>query len=101
MLIVKDLVTHLLFHVDAEAFESDPSQKPGVNVRKDQVHAMIAPFRNRNTEVTRAEYLDLLRGRAKDELLDEINAIDPDNDGERIRLVLQTWVGKGPRPGRR
>ncbi|KKK94410.1 hypothetical protein LCGC14_2683120, partial [marine sediment metagenome] len=58
-MIVSEEVAHLLFHVDAETFEADPSQKPGVMIRKDEVHTMVAPFRNRNTEVTRVEYLDL------------------------------------------
>lgn len=96
-MILKDVVAHLLLHVDAETSKVDPSQKPGLNIRKDEVHAMVSPLRNRNTEVTRAEYLDLLRGRASGELLDEINALD---DGEKVRSALQAWVGKGPRPGR-
>lgn len=103
MLIVSEEVAHILFHVDAEAFESDPSQKPGVNIRKDQVHSMVAPLRNRDTVVARQEFLIILSDRVRPpdvELKAEIDAIDPGDEGERIRLVLQTWVGQGPRPGR-
>lgn len=103
MAIISEEVTHILFHVDAEGSTADTSQVAGVQVRADQVRSMVASLRNRNDDVTRIEFLDLLRARVRPpdtELLDEINAIDPDDDGEAIRTTLSAWVGKGPRPGR-
>ena len=104
MSIVSQEVAHILFHVNAENDAIDDSQIPGVQGRAGQVRAALAPLKNNNDDVTRAEFIDLIRNRARPpdtELLDEINAINPDDDGEKIRLALQSWVGKGPRPGRR
>ena len=106
-MIVSEEVAHIKFHVDAEAADTDPSQIAGVQIRADQVSSMVGPLQNNNDDVTRTAFLDLLRNRVSGPpgqdvpaLLAEINAFDPDDNGEQIQLTLQSWVGKGPRPGR-
>ena len=97
--IVADVVTHILFHVNAEASDSDPSQVPGVARRAQYVRSVVASLRSDSRE------LDL------DTILAAISAAAPvstDRTGfkrmmenqrttrdTRPQLAIQAWVGKG------
>ena len=95
---VQDIVAHILFHVNAEASDSDPSQVPGVARRAQYVRSAVAGLRSDSRD------LDL------DTILAAISAAAPsatdrsaflrmiENQrtvGEtRPQLAIQAWVGQ-------
>ena len=96
---MSDLVAHILFHVNAEASDSDPSQVAGVARRAQYVRNVIAGLRLDSRD------LDL------DTILAAISAAAPVStdrssfrraiENQRIvrdtrpQLAIQAWVGQG------
>ena len=94
-----DLVAHILFHVNAEAADSDPSQVPGVARRAQYVRSAVAGLRSDSRD------LDM------DTILAAISAAAPSSTdrtefkrvvenqrtvrGTRPQLAIQAWVGQG------
>ena len=99
---VEEDTAHILFHVEAEAATSDPSQVPGVAGRAQQVRVLLNPFGSDNRTIGRGAWHNELRAQPDNQsplqqVLDDLE----DNSNQRIRLVLQTWIGtnKGPLDG--
>ena len=98
---VRDEIAHILLHVEAEAKESDPSQTPGVAGRAQRVRVALESFKTDDRKLGRQQLLAaLIRETGDSGLKGELNAIDKDDDGEKIRLSLQEWVGQGTRGNR-
>lgn len=95
-MVVKDLVAHILLHVNAEVVERDFSQTAGYDNRAQHVRDMVEGFKN--------DARDLPLGTIITELANtpSLSALDPafkrtvaSMKGEaRPQLVLQEWVGK-------
>ncbi len=93
---VKETVTHILFHVDAEASDSDPSQVPGVQERAKLVRDAVVTLKDDTRDLTLENTILAIRGDVpadtnKDSLL---RALDNIGDDPRPQLAIQTWVGK-------
>ncbi len=92
--LVKETVAHILFHVDFEAANSDPSQVPGVADRAKLVHDTLLSFeddgRTLAPEAARSEFRNAVPDDPnKDSLVRTI-----DNIEQRPQLALQAWVGE-------
>ena len=96
MAIVREIVSHILHHVDAEASSTDESQTDGVPDRADYVLDAIDTFTDDERDIEVVTWLrefalegkpGRLRGSFRRMLM---NA----EDDPRPRLVIQEWVGK-------
>jgi len=94
-------VAHILFHVDAEAATTDPSQTPGVVGRAQRVRALLNPHGNSELVFNRKDFLSKLINTPAiaADLKMELDLVDPEDDGENLIMVLLEWVGKGGRNG--
>ncbi len=97
MAITRDIVAHILHHVNAEDAERDPSQVTGVADRAQYVRDAV-----RNLVVdTRDSPLDTILQTISDDALGDAKqasfrrAITNMTGEPRPRLAIQTWVGKG------
>jgi len=91
---IKDIIDHIFDHIDAEVSSDDQSQFPGKGPRHAKLRAFLNRHKNDATEVTRAEFVQILIDDTGDpDLLAALARIDVDDDGQKIRLVLQEWVG--------
>ncbi len=95
---VKDLVAHILHHVDAEAAESDLSQVAGVAGRAQYVRDTVAGFKTDTRELTKDAILVELSGAASLSALQvsfqKAMTNTRADDGIRPQLSIQAWVGK-------
>ncbi len=95
---VKDLVTHILRHVDAEAAESDPSQVAGVAARAQYVRDTVDGFRADTRELSKDAILAEFSGAASLSALQvsfKNSVVNMRDEGAtRPQLAIQTWVGK-------
>lgn len=96
---VSELIAHILFHAEAEAADSDPSQKGDVRARIEYVRDVLADFKEDERkldkydllrEVSTAASLDSQRASFKRMLANvEANGdVDP-------RAAIQEWVARG------
>ena len=96
MTVVKELVSHILFHVNAEAADSDPSQAPGVPGRAQLVRAAVGGLAADLRDLTVDEVLQeiALAAPALPEAASFQTAIMNMLGQPRPQLAIQTWVGK-------
>ncbi len=91
---VKGVITHILFHVDAEASDSDPSQVAGVAKRAQMVRDAVAALKTDSRDLTLKDLLvaigDLVPGGSDKASLRRTL----DNIEVRPQLAIQEWVGK-------
>ena len=92
---VKEVITHILFHVDAEASTSDPSQVAGVAKRAQMVRDAVATLKTDSRDLTLADLLSAIDGLVpggsdKASLRRTLSNIE-----QRPQLAIQAWVGKG------
>ncbi len=92
---ISDSAAHILRHVNAEAATSDASQVPGVAERATKIRELLAPFAVDSRRVTRKGFLLTLRETLDVDVKGALDAIDADDDGQNINLMLAEWVGKG------
>ena len=97
MSIVKELVTHILLHVNAAAGDSDPSQVAGVTERaqyvRDAVQNLVDDSRDTPLDTILQTISDDASGDTKQAAFRRmiVNTLgDP-----RPQLTIQTWVGQG------
>ena len=98
MPIIKEVIEHILHHVDAEAAKSDPSQTPGVAGRAQLVRNALETLENDNRNVPiNAIMLEVHdktpsspdRVSFRNTIMNIINSDIP-----RPRLAIQEWVSK-------
>ena len=98
MTVVSELVAHILFHVNAEASDSDPSQVPGVARRAQYVRDVVAGLRSDSRDLDTDTILAAISTAATG---------SPDRTGfkrmvenqrivreTRPQLAIQAWVGQ-------
>ncbi len=95
---VKDLVKHILYHVDAEDATRDSSQVAGVAARAQYVRDIVAGFKTDTRELPKDAILAEVSGAASLSALQVSfqNTITNTraDDGIRPQLSIQAWVGK-------
>ncbi len=97
MVLARDVVAHILLHVNAEARDSDRSQAPGVAERAQYVRDAVT----RLSTDTRQRSRDKIMLAISDEAaLDSKQAsfrraVDSTLGESRPHLGIQEWVGKG------
>jgi len=94
MTLVKEVVAHILFHVDAEAATSDASQVSGVAQRAQLVRDAVATLKADSRDLTLSDLIADIRalvpaGSRKASLRRALANIE-----QRPQLSIQTWVGK-------
>jgi hypothetical protein len=94
--LVKDLVKHILHHVDAEDAERDPSQVEGVAARAQYVRDTVDGFKTDARDVavdkalgefSTAASLSAVQASFKNSITNMLGEPRP-------QLAIQTWVGK-------
>ena len=94
---VKDLVAHVLLHINDEANgSSDPSQVPGVADRADLVRRAVAFLATDERDVSDDDFMVLLSALVPADANDaslKSNLADPARGRSQFRMV--DWVGKG------
>ena len=95
---VRNLIAHILHHVNAEAADSDPSQVAGVSRRAQLVRDAVQSLRTDSRDLTIRDILRAIydaipnrAGRASfRRAIENMRA----EGGTRPQLAIQTWVGK-------
>ena len=95
MPLVKELVAHILHHVNAEAATSDHSQAPGVQGRAQLVHVAVAGLVNDARDVPVGDTLQeiALAAPALPDTASFQTALTNMLDDPRPQLAIQAWVG--------
>lgn len=95
---VRDLVGHILHHVNAEAAESDPSQVAGVAARAQYVRDTVAGFETDARDLSLDTILAAISSAASLSALQvsfKNSIANMRAEGEtRPQLAIQAWVGK-------
>lgn len=92
---IKDEITHIFAHTNAEAATSDASQVAGVAGRAQKIRDALTSRATDTRDRTRSQFVSDLVGFTSDvELKAIMNKFNPNDNGERIRLILAEWVGK-------
>jgi hypothetical protein len=101
MALVKDVIAHILLHVDAEASDSDPSQAPGVQERAKLVRDAVATLKDDARDLTLANTILAIRGDVPGDSRKAslLRALDNIGDGTRPQLALRAWVGQNNEAG--
>lgn len=94
MVLVKDVVEHILFHVDAEASDTDPSQVSGVSQRAKAVRDAVATLKADNRNLALGDLLLEIRGLVRNGSRKASLQRALGNIEQRPQLAIQTWVGK-------
>ena len=96
MPVVKELVTHILHHVNAEAATSDSSQAPGVQGRAQLVHVAVAGLVNdaRDLPIDRVLQEIVLATPAIPDTASFQKALTNMMGEVRPQLAIQAWVGE-------
>ena len=93
---LSDEIAHILFHVEAEAAGAAPNQVSGVAARAQAVRDLVASWKTDSRQRTRKQLLtDMKRDVLDAELQTELEKLNPDDDGQKLRRALATWVGEG------
>ena len=96
MAITKEVIRHILHHVNAEAADSDSSQAPGVAARAQYVRDAVRNL----TADTKDNPRDTILQRISDDALSDAKqapfrrAIVNTLGDSRPQLAIQAWVGK-------
>ena len=95
---VKDVIVHILFHVNAESKDSDSSQVAGVAQRSQYVRDNLTSFETDSRELSRESLLEEISTLSKNSTLQTsfkklLTNIQSD-DGIQPQLAIQAWVGK-------
>lgn len=98
-MIIRDLVTHIFLHVDAEATgESDLSQVAGVAARAQYVQTTLASFqvdvRDLDMDNVLAEFSSVASLSVLQVSFQQMIANMRDDYESHPQLVMQNWVGK-------
>jgi hypothetical protein len=95
---VKDLVAHILRHVDAEDATRDSSQAAGVAARAQYVRDTVDSFKTDTRELSKdailVELSDAASLSASQVLFQSVITNTRADDGVRPQLSIQAWVGK-------
>ena len=88
-------MAHILFHVNAEAADSDPSQVGGVQQRAVLVRRALSSLMSDNRDLPLKATLLAVHDRVPDDPGKASLQRTLGNIEQRPHLALQTWVGKG------
>ena len=101
MVLARDVVAHILLHVNAEARSSDRSQAPGVAERAQYVRDAVARFSSDKREQSRDKILLDISGEAAVDTKQESfrRAVEDTLGQSRPHLGIQSWVGKNQERG--
>lgn len=95
---VEDLVKHILYHTDAEAADSDPSQVAGMAARAQYVRDTVAGFKTDTRDLSLDAALGEISGAAALSVLQvsfQKAVANTRAEGDtRPQLAIQAWVGK-------
>ena len=91
---VSEVVTHILFHVNAEARDSDPSQAPGVAQRARLVRDAVATLRADSRDLSLRDLITAIRDRVPTSTRKASLRRALANVEQRPQLAIQAWVGK-------
>ena len=96
MPLVKDLVSHVLLHINAEAADSDSSQKAGVQGRAQLVRAALAGLEADNRSMQLGDIVQEISDRIPNRAgrASFRRAIVNMQGDHRPQLTIQAWVGK-------
>ena len=98
MTIVSDLIAHILFHVNAEASDSDPSQVAGVARRAQYVRDVVAGLRSDSRDLDTDIILAAISTAAPDSAdrtAFKRMVANQRTEGEtHPQLAIQAWVGQ-------
>ena len=96
MPVVKELVAHILYHVNAEASDSDPSQAPGVQGRAQLVRVAVAGLVNdaRDLPIDKVLQEIALATPAIPDTASFQKALTNMMGEARPQLAIQAWVGE-------
>ena len=96
---VDEIAEHILYHVNAEAGGSDPSQVGDVQARAAYVRSVLAGYELDGRQVDKYEFLrEISRDAADDPLRGSLRAVLSNleaRDDPSPRLALQAWVATG------
>lgn len=98
MPVVKEVIKHILRHVNAEAADSDPSQVAGVAARAQYVRDALSGFETDTRDLSLDATLEEISSAASLSVLQTSfkKAVTNMRDvgDTRPRLAIQAWVGK-------
>ena len=101
MVLARDLVAHILLHVNAEAADRDPSQTAGVAARaqylRNAVQAIATDTRKRSRDVILLDISD--RAAVGKEQASFQRAIANMLGDSRPQIAIQHWVGRASERG--
>ena len=87
-------MAHILFHVNAEAADSDPSQVGGVQQRAVLVRRALNSLRNDNRDLPLKDTLLTIRDRVPDDPGKASLQRTLGNIEQEPQLAIQEWVGQ-------
>ncbi len=101
MVLARDVVAHILLHVNAEAADRDPSQAPGVAERAQYVRDAVTRLASDTRQRSRDKIMLAISDEAAlDSKQDSFRRAVEDTLGQsRPHLGIQAWVGKGEERG--
>lgn len=88
---VRDVVTHILLHVNAEAAASDESQVGNVSQKAQRIRDAVAGLDSDVRELSEAEIRDLIAERVPRNTQAAIRALE----AYALHLSIQEWVARG------
>lgn len=96
---ISEEIAHILLHVDAETAEPDPSQAPGMAARANKIRRLLKSFETDQRVTSRDQLVGFLKQAAATdpELLAALTEfrLGEEGAGQKLRLGLSEWVGKG------
>ena len=99
MAIVKEVITHILLHVDAESKDVDESQVAGVEKRAQYVRDVLSGLTEDTSQKELSEILQLISKASSTDTKQESFKKTLDfiltDAGVKPQSAIQTWVGKG------
>ena len=94
MALVKEVVAHILHHVDAEAGDSDASQVAGVAQRAQLVRDAVATLKADSRDLTLRDLITAISDLVPTSTRKASLRRALGNVEQRPQLAIQTWVGK-------
>ncbi len=93
---LSDEVVHILKHIEDEVSRPRANQTSGFADRAQKIRNLLAPMKSDNRNMSRDRFIQLLLDTATDAgLKTELNKLDRDDDGQKLRSVLRYWVRTG------
>ena len=91
---VSDEIAHIFLHIDAE--KDSRGDSPDVAARHAKLKMVLDKFTTDSRIISRKDLILALTAATSDRTVkDTFELLDLDDDGQRIRLLLQEWVGTG------